>query len=37
MGKDKLEGKFGQENSPVEVAIPSDGDIDINVSSFDNK
>jgi hypothetical protein len=32
MGKDKLEGKFGQENSPVVVGVPSPKDIDINVA-----
>ncbi len=37
MGADKLEGKFGQQNSPVEVTIPSDDGIDINVATFDNK
>src|SRR5262245_10144991 len=37
MGKDKLEGKFGPENSPVVVDIPSPKDIDINVSSRPEK
>jgi len=32
MGKDKLEGKFGSENSPVVVDIPSPKDINIDVS-----
>jgi hypothetical protein len=34
MGNDKLEGKFGKENSPVVVDIPGSEDIDINVASF---
>ena len=34
MGEDKLEGKFGKQNSPVIVDIPSLEDIDINVDSF---
>lgn len=33
MGADKLDGKFGSENSPVIVEIPSDEDIDIDVTS----
>jgi hypothetical protein len=37
MGKDKLEGKFGKENSPVVVDIPSREDIDINVASVTGK
>jgi hypothetical protein len=37
MGKDKLEGKFGKENSPVVVDIPTGGDIDINVASATGK
>jgi hypothetical protein len=37
MGKDKLEGKFGKENSPVVVDIPSREDIDINVASVMGK
>jgi hypothetical protein len=32
MGKDKLEGNFGKENSPVVLDIPSREDIDINVA-----
>jgi hypothetical protein len=34
MGNDKLEGKFGKQNSPVVVDIPSGDDLDINVASF---
>ena len=37
MGKDKLEGKFGKENSPVVMDIPSPEDIDINVASVTGK
>jgi hypothetical protein len=37
MGADKLEGKFGKENSPVLVDIPSREDIDIDVASVTGK
>lgn len=37
MGKDKLDGKFGKENSPVVVDVPSREDIDINVASVMGK
>jgi hypothetical protein len=33
MGADKLEGKFGKQNSPVVVDVPSPKDIDINVAT----
>jgi hypothetical protein len=32
MGKDKLDGKFGPENSPVIVEVPGQKEIDIDVS-----
>ena len=32
MGKDKLEGKFGKDNSPVVVDVPSPDEVDINVA-----
>ena len=37
MGEDKLEEKFGKQNSPVIVDIPSHEDIDIDVASFMGK
>jgi len=37
MGKDKLEGKFGKDNSPVVVDVPSPVEIDINVASIAGK
>ena len=37
MGTDKLEGKFGKQNSPVVVDVPSRDDIDINVASVAEK
>ena len=33
MGNDKLGGKFGRDNSPVEVDVPTEGDIDIDVAT----
>jgi hypothetical protein len=34
MGEDKLEGKFGKENSPVVVDVGGGEDVDIDVGSF---
>jgi hypothetical protein len=36
-GKDQLEGKFGKDNSPVVVDIPSPGEVDIDVAKVSGK
>ena len=37
MGKDKLDGKFGKDSSPVVVEVPGAGDIDIDVARVSSK